>query len=127
MNLTGLNAGLIEAARYAVTVGQAYGLSPEVTSVYRDIREQQQLRARYENCLRTYGRVGTELPAGCRYPANRPGDSAHNWGLAWDSWVPAAQMPLWVQIREALGWTVPEADQVHAELPNWRSYVRRAG
>ena len=59
----------------------------------------------------------------CKYPANQPGDSAHNYGLAWDSYVPEEEMPLWVRIREYCGFAVPVNDEVHAELPDWREYI----
>jgi LAS superfamily LD-carboxypeptidase LdcB len=123
MQLTGLNPGLLPAARAALQLAEQYGLKVQITSVYRTLAEQAMLRGRYEKCL-ARGEVGKT--AACRYPANRPGDSGHNWGLAWDSWVPAEQMPLWKAIREYYGWRVPENDLVHAELPEWRDYVRIA-
>lgn len=127
LGLGGLNPGLTAAARYALDLGRAYGLRVEVTSVYRSVAEQVGLRSRYEGCLARSEPVypGNPNPA-CRYPANRPGDSAHNWGLAWDSWAPPEQMPSWVAIRRALGWRVPENDLIHAEVPEWRWYVRAA-
>jgi hypothetical protein len=59
----------------------------------------------------------------CAWPANRAGDSGHNYGLAWDSWVPDELMPDWIAWRRWQGWTVPPNDVIHAELPNWRAYV----
>lgn len=118
--LRGLHSQLRPYAEYALEVAQAYGLEPVVTSVYRSWENQARLRKNYERCLAT-GQFG-RTPE-CRYPANRPGDSAHNYGLAWDSWVPDAQMPLWRTIRAWVGWRVPEHDQIHAELPEWRQYV----
>lgn len=122
MNRLGqLNPGLVDAARYTMELGASYRLRPEVTSVYRSIDFQRELRRLYEQC-RAGDRIACQRQP---YPANQPGDSAHNWGLAWDSWVPADQMALWTDIRRAVGWRVPENDLIHAELPDWRSYVRR--
>lgn len=113
-------------AEYAHEIARTYGLNPEVTSVTRSWTDQSKLRANYEACVaRGLFPGGASLGPGlsCRYPANRPGDSAHNYGVAWDSWVPAQEMPLWVAIRRYVGWAVPDNDQIHAELPNWRTYL----
>jgi hypothetical protein len=127
MILSGLNPGLLEPAQAALQLARDYGLRPEVTSVYRTLPEQMVLRRRYESCVARgeFTKPTAQRSAACRYPANQPGDSAHNWGLAWDSWVPAEQMPLWTAIREYLGWRVPGNDLVHAELPEWRAYVHQ--
>ena len=63
------------------------------------------------------------------YPANRPGDSSHNWGMGWDSEVPDQYMQLWRYVRASVGWTLspPGVDDVHAEWPGWRDAVRKAG
>lgn len=92
----------------------------QITSVFRSWEEQAALRARYDRCVAA-GKVGE--PGACRYPANRPGDSAHQYGLAWDSWVKDELMPWWVAVRRYYGWRVPEHDPVHAELPDWRRYI----
>jgi hypothetical protein len=127
VRLAGLNAGLIPAAEYTLQIAGEYGLKPTLTSVHRSMKEQAELRLRYEQCLARGEQIKpSNLNPACRYPANRPGDSGHNWGLAWDSWVPPDQMQLWAAIRRAVGWTVPENDLVHAELPGWRNYVRRS-
>jgi hypothetical protein len=123
MTLAGLNRSLRPYAEQAYRIAHYNRIFPVTTSVSRSMGEQRFLRQRYERCLGRYGRVGADLPAGCRYPANRPGDSAHNWGLAWDSWVPPEQMAIWVAIRRDLGFRVPDHDRIHAELPNWRAYV----
>lgn len=108
-----------------VQVGKAFGLTPTVTSTFRSIAKQQQLRAAYESCL-AQGQIirPSNADANCRYPANRPGDSAHNFGLAWDSSVPDGQWDLWNAIRSALGWTLDPNDRVHAEVPGWRSIAQ---
>lgn len=88
---------------------------PTITSTYRSLAEQAALRKEYEEGLRT-GRPR-------KWPANKPGDSAHNYGLAVDSWVPDEWMDLWAAYRRAAGFTVPANDIIHAEVPNWRDFV----
>jgi hypothetical protein len=82
--------------------------------------EQRLLRDNYEACIRS-GNFGKTRE--CRYPANRPGDSAHNFGLAWDSTVDPRYQGWWDYVRRALGFEVLENDRIHAQLPNWRRYV----
>lgn len=118
--LRGLHGDVRPYAEQALHLARMYGLSPVVTSVFRSWTEQAELRRNYERCLAS-GEFG--LTSRCRYPANQPGDSAHNYGLAWDSWVPPEQRPLWRLIREYIGWRVPEGDWIHAEVPGWRQYV----
>jgi len=128
--LRGLHPELKPYAEYSVQVGEQYGLKPMVTSVYRGLTQQQRLRSNWEQCkARGLYPSGVSLGYGlsCAYPANRAGDSGHNFGLAWDSWVPPEDMALWVAIREWVGWQVPSNDQIHAELPQWRSYVPNIG
>lgn len=108
--LRGMHPELRPYAERAHEIARAYGLNPTVTSVFRTWENQARLRKRYEAGL-------------SRFPANRPGDSSHNFGLSWDSWVPDAQMPLWVGIRQYIGWRVPPNDDIHGELPGWRGYV----
>lgn len=126
IQLRGLHPQLRPAAEWLVKEWTDRGLPIQVTSVFRSLSQQQRLRANYELCERR-GLVGqmVSLTPGlsCHYPANRPGDSGHNYGLAWDSWVPDELMPSWVEWRRAQGWRVPDNDAVHAELPNWRSYL----
>lgn len=85
------------------------GVRPTVTSTYRSYDEQ---RALYSN------------RATNPYPVNRPGDSAHNYGLAIDSDVPDQLMPTWIAVRRAVGFRVPDNDVIHAEVPNWRDLVK---
>lgn len=110
IGLRGMHQALRPYAEYAHQIAQANGIHPVVTSVYRSWSEQAALRRRYE--------AGKS-----RFPANRPGDSSHNYRLSWDSWVPDAEMPLWTAIREYVGWRVPPNDNIHGELPEWRRYV----
>lgn len=124
--LRGLHRELRPYAEYALEVAKDYGLKPQVTSVYRGMALQARLRANWERCVdRGLYPSPAQLQFGmsCAYPANRPGDSGHNYGLAWDSWVPEEQMPTWVAIREWIGWRVPAHDRIHSELPEWRQYT----
>lgn len=132
--LAGLHPELRPYAEYALQLARVNGLHVTITSVQRGYAEQLQLRQRYLRCLDLYGRVGPDLPSDCHYPANEPGDSAHQqWAtrngragaLAFDSSVPEEERPVWTAIRRYVGFRVPENDVVHAELPNWRSQVWR--
>jgi len=123
----GLDSQLRPYADYAMRLAAQEGLQePIITSVYRNLDFQRKLRDNYDQC-RARGLFPSDarLSPGmsCRWPANQPGDSAHNFGFAWDSWVPPDQMAVWTAIRRYVGWHVPENDVIHAELPNWRSYT----
>ena len=124
--LRGLHADLKPYAQYAYDLARYYGLTPQVTSVYRGMAQQARLRSNWEEC-QARGLYPSDASLGyglsCKWPANRAGDSGHNYGLAWDSWVPPDQMADWVAIREWVGWTIPPNDQIHAELPDWRTYI----
>lgn len=87
------------------------GVRPTVTSGFRTNVEQQALYA---------------ARASNPYPVNRPGDSAHEYGLAFDSAVPDRYLPAWTALRRAIGFRVPENDEVHAEVPGWREIVSPA-
>lgn len=115
MKLRGLHPTLIPYAEWCLDVAAYYGVPVEVTSVYRTWKEQAELRRAYEE-----GRSA--------FPANRPGDSAHEYGLAWDSWVPQPYRAWWIEVRRAAGWEVFTSDWIHAQVPRWREIVpRRAG
>lgn len=121
--LSGLHEALRPAAEWCLKVADLNGIPVTITSVVRGWAEQTRLRAQYEGCLARGEEISPANPdARCHYPANQPGDSAHNYGLAWDSWTPAEHMADWITIREMAGFRVPENDHVHAELPNWRAY-----
>ena len=107
--LRGLDSQLRAAAEYTFELAHYYGLEPTVTSVFRGWAQQQKLRAAWEAGL-------------SRWPANRPGDSAHNFGWAFDSVVPEPHQAYWDAIRRHVGWRVPSNDYIHAELPDWRQY-----
>ena len=108
--LRGLHRDLRPYAEYAYQLGVAYGLKPVITSGFRDWAEQDLLYKRY-------------LAGKSRFPAAPPGQSAHNYGLAFDSWVPDRDKPIWNAIRRYVGWAVTDSDWVHAELPGWREYI----
>lgn len=111
IGLRGLHSEVRPYAEYAHRIAEYYGLNPVVTSTFRSWEDQARLRRRWE--------AGKS-----KFPANRPGDSAHNWGLAWDSWVPEPQRDLWTRIREYVGFVVPSNDWIHAAVPNWRAWVQ---
>jgi hypothetical protein len=126
MQLRGLEPSLRANAEVALLIADRYGLKPVITSVVRNMSEQAKLRANFNDCVtRGLFPSAASLAPGmsCKYPANQPGDSAHNYGLAWDSWVPDEQMDLWKRIREYCGFRVPDNDLVHAELADWRNYI----
>ena len=110
MTLRGLEPAIRDQAECAFKIANSYGMKPVVTSTRRAWAEQQRLRERWER-------------GESEFPANKPGDSAHQYGLAFDSWVPDDQMACWVDIRRSVGLRVPEGDLIHAERPEWRSSI----
>jgi len=118
--LRGMHRDLREPAEFAMAIANHNGISPTVTSTLRTFTNQARLRRNFESCLAS-GRFPSA--PNCLFPANRPGDSAHNFGLAFDSVVPAAQQATWDAIRQWVGWRVPSNDRIHAELPGWRQFV----
>jgi len=112
VRLRGLHPVVRDAAQVAINYAEYYGVPVTVTSGYRTWEDQEKLRRAWEE-----GRA--------KYPANRPGDSAHNWGLAFDSWVPEPYQAWWDQVKQAVGFrTYFETDPVHGEYPGWRAVVR---
>lgn len=105
---------LVSGGRYDAKGRITGGVRPTVTSGYRSVERQAELYADRANNP---------------YPVNRPGDSAHNYGLAFDSsFAPkekAKWMPTWIAVRQSVGFRVPENDPVHAEYPYWRQLVGR--
>lgn len=110
LKLSGLHPEVRRAAEWALGWADYYNVPVTVTSGFRSWAEQKRLRERYES-----GRS--------RWPANRPGDSAHNYGLAFDSVTEPWAQEWWTQVRELAGFRVLANDTPHAEVPNWRSYV----
>lgn len=108
--LQGLHRQVREAADWCLEVAAYYDVPVTVTSGYRSWQQQAKLRQDYEE-----GRS--------RWPANRPGDSAHNYGLAWDSVVPAWAQSWWSDVRRLAGFEVLPNDVIHAQVPGWRHYI----
>jgi hypothetical protein len=119
LQLRGLWEPVRPYAEFAMEIAAFNDIRVTITSVRRTWAEQTALRARYESCVArgTFGEPGE-----CAYPANRPGDSAHQFGLAFDSWVPEEEWPLWNAIRAYAGFALDASDRVHAEVPHWRNY-----
>lgn len=108
--LRGLNPVVRNAAQVALAWADFFSVPVRVTSGFRSLEEQAELRRRF-------------LQGRSRFPANAPGDSAHNFGLAWDSQVPPEFMPWWIALREWIGFCVPSNDAIHAEVCGWRRFV----
>lgn len=119
--LRGLDPGLRPWAEYAVRWARYVGIPVRVTSVVRTWAEQAVLYRRYR-AARDSGQFPS---ASVPYPANPPGQSAHQYKMAWDSTVAPEFQTDWNRIRSHLGWSVPSNDVIHAEYPGWRKYVRR--
>lgn len=120
VKLAGLSEHVREAAAWCLQWADFYQVPVTVTSGYRSWEDQARLRRNYEGCL-AEGAFGRRPD--CKFPANRPGDSAHNYGLAWDSSVPREYQPWWTYVRELAGFEVLPNDVVHAQVPSWRQYV----
>lgn len=124
--LTGLRTDVRERADWCLEVAAYYGVPVTVTSVYRTRAQQEELYENFQACKAagSYPSAKSYGPGlSCKYPANRPGDSAHEYGLAWDSWVPDDYRAGWRYVRELAGFRVPANDEVHAERPGWREYA----
>lgn len=107
--LAGLHPEVAERVRWCLDVAAYYDVPVEFTSGFRSLERQAELRADWEA-----GRS--------RWPANRPGDSSHNYGLAWDSVVPEWAQAWWTYVRELAGFEVLPNDVIHAQVPNWRRF-----
>jgi len=116
IQLRGLHPQVRERAEMTLKWANKFGVRVWVTSGFRSFNEQAALRDRF-------------LRGESAFPANRPGDSAHNHGLAFDSVLPAQWRgnPLaedwWERVREFYGFNVPSNDSIHAEVPGWRRFV----
>lgn len=120
LKLQGLHPEVRRNAEWALSWADFYRIPVTVTSGFRSWAEQTRLRRNFEQCVAT-GRFGKTRE--CRFPANRPGDSSHNYGLAFDSTVPPWALAWWTEVRELAGFRVPSNDVVHAEVPSWRQYT----
>lgn len=108
--LNGIHPEVKEAANWALGWADYYRVPITVTSGYRSWTRQAELRRRYES-------------GQSRYPANRPGDSSHNYGLSFDSTAPPWAQSWWNHVRSLAGFSVPANDEIHAEVPEWRSLI----
>jgi len=118
--LRGLHRDVRQAAEFSMAVAQHFGINPRVTSAFRPWSQQVILRRNFERCVAA-GRFPS--PPDCRFPANRPGDSSHQFGLSFDSVVPELDQSNWNAIRRWVGFRVPSNDLIHAEVPDWRRFV----
>jgi LAS superfamily LD-carboxypeptidase LdcB len=124
IQLAGLDPLVRAYAEDLLRDGRRLGLHITITSVRRTWAFQEELYNHWLQCVRTGKAYDPDPALKCRYPANAPGDSAHQYGLAFDSVVEEGEWDLWNQVRAWHGWRVPEEDRVHSELPDWRSYVQ---
>ena len=110
ISLRGLDPAVRERAELALRIAVHFGIPTSVTSTFRSWAEQQALRDRF-------------LEGRSRFPANAPGDSAHNFGLAWDSTTEPEFQADWDYIRWWVGFDIFPNDIVHAEVPGWRQFI----
>jgi len=120
LKLGRLHKEVKEAAEWCLAWADHYDVPVTVTSGFRSWQDQATLRRNYENCL-TRGEFG--LTARCQFPANKPGDSSHNFGFSWDSVVPPQYQDWWTDVRRMAGFEVLPGDLIHAQVPNWRAHV----
>lgn len=120
LKLAGLHRDVRAAADWALGWADFYGVPVTVTSGFRSHEEQARLRRNFEQCVAS-GRFPSE--PGCSFPANRPGDSSHNWGLSWDSVTDPRFQKWWTHVRELAGFEVLPNDLIHAQVPRWRDFV----
>lgn len=114
--LVSLVPGLADAVRYGLAYLDAYGIATEVTSAGRSSAEQLRLHQLYL--------------AGKGAPANRPGTSAHEFGLAVDiSSVHGSrhvEQQYVIAVMRWVGLSNPYPHEPwHFEVPNWQRYARR--
>lgn len=121
-SLGGLHPTVRLHAEYALAYARHFGIPVRVTSGRRSTEQQRVLYQQYRACV-DRGTFGTDKCA-TRWPANPPGTSSHEYGLAWDSVVENPQhQAAWNYIRAALGFEVPRNDVIHAQVPDWRRYI----
>lgn len=108
LGFAGMDPRLRAHAEATVAFAERYGIVPTIISVRRSYEEQQKLWQNY-------------LAGKSKWPANPPGDSAHEYGVAFDATVKPEHQEAWNYIRRGFGWTVHASDLPHAEYPNWRA------
>lgn len=110
ISLRGLHPVVRQRAELAHQLAERFRIPTFVTSTFRSWEEQDRLRKKF-------------LAGKSNFPANAPGDSAHNYGLAWDSTTEPEFQADWDLIRWWVGFDVPPNDNIHAEVPGWRQFV----
>lgn len=108
--LAGTHPEVRAAATWALGWADHYGVPITVTSGKRTWEDQERLYRSY-------------LQGRSRFPANRPGDSSHQYGLAFDSTTENRFQDWWSMVRRMAGFEVLENDIIHAQVPSWRQYV----
>ena len=108
LGFAGMDARIRAHAERTVQAALDEGIRVNVISVRRQYADQMKLWQDY-------------LAGRSRWPANPPGDSAHEYGVAFDATVPEGDYPRWFAIRKAYGWATFAGDPPHAEYPNWRA------
>lgn len=122
ISLAGLDPEVRLYAEAALSSARHYGIPVTVTSTRRNWAQQEQLRAQWLQCVQRGDAYNPDPAKRCRYPANEPGDSAHNYGLAWDSVTDTPYQAAWNFIRSWHGWGIPQNDIIHAEVKGWRRF-----
>lgn len=120
LKLAGIHPDVRAAAQWALAWADYFNVPIAVTSGIRSWDEQNRLYQRHLECVRL-GLSGS--PGACRYPANPPGDSSHQYGLSFDSKTEPRFQPWWDEVRRLAGFEVPISDPIHAQVPNWRQYT----
>lgn len=110
IQLRGMDARVRPFAEYSHQIADYYGIPVTITSVYRSIQEQRALYLK---------RQAGQHP----YPVAPPGASAHNFGMAWDSYVQPEHQDDWDAIRRWVGFYVPENDRIHGAVYHWHQHV----
>lgn len=110
--LSGLHPQVRARADAVLAWAAFYGVPVRVVSGFRTLQEQRRLRSDW-------------LAGLSKLPANRPGDSAHNFGLAFDSSVQPKYQDWYTALRQWAGFCVPANDVPHAEVCGWRQFVGR--
>lgn len=125
-SFSALHPEVRERLEWLLQVARLNHIPVTITSTGRSTESQRKLRSNFEQCVARglYPSSASLAPGySCKYPANKPGDSAHQFGVAFDSSVPADWLPVWTQLRELAGFRVADenGDPIHAEVPSWRN------
>lgn len=110
LGFAGMDYRLRKHAEATVAYAEALGLKVNIISVRRNEAEQRKL---FENW-----KAGIN-----KWPAEPPGHSAHQYGVAFDATVPPSQQAEWDRVRRGFGWRIYANDPPHAEYPDWVKVV----